>query len=156
MAENGRKTALTPQVHATIVEALRRGNTREDASAIARITSRTLRNWMSRGEAEDAEEFYASFAADVLEAETDARTKMIDEIRLAAGKDWKAAAWYLERRDPNWREHRNASVEMTGKDGGPLGLGVIVLPPEQVEDAEDETDEAGPNGSVDAESRPPD
>lgn len=138
----GRPSKLTPEVHATIVEALKRGNTREDAAAIARVASRSIRTWIEKAGQDDAEDKFLDFAADVAEAETSVRSTMIESITDAArGGDWKAGAFYLERRDPAWRQ--NKGVELTGEGGGPVNIGVIVLPPEIIEDdGEDDSGEA--------------
>jgi hypothetical protein len=42
----------------------------------------------------------------------------------AAGGTWQAAAWFLER--TNRKDYgRNESVEITGKDGGPVKSQVV-------------------------------
>ena len=88
---------LTPETHAKIVSLLRAGNYIETAASAAGVTSRTVRNWLSRGA--EGEEPYATFAADVDKAIGE--SEAFDVIKLAeAAKqgDTKAIQWRLERR----------------------------------------------------------
>lgn len=98
----GRPTKLTPEIHADIVERLGNGAFREQAAAAAGIDQSTFRRWMVR--AEEGEEPYASFAADVMIADAKAEGKWSEVIVRAgydAGEgDWKAHAWLLEHKFP--------------------------------------------------------
>lgn len=104
----GRKTQLTPDLHGVIVRALKQGMTREDTAGLAGITSRSLRNWVSRGEfamerIEDAleleessgvpyepseedvaDEIYCQFAIDVREAEATVVNALTGSVLKAA------------------------------------------------------------------------
>jgi hypothetical protein len=93
----GRPTALTPDVAATIICALRSGNFLETACSFAGIAASTLRNWLRagrRGTTPELVEFYRAVTRARAAAEMDA----LDRI----GRDpaWQAAAWRLERMHP--------------------------------------------------------
>ena len=49
------------------------------------------------------------------------RSTDLETITTAAVKDWKAAAWRLERRAPK-RWGYKQRVELTGEEGGPIAL----------------------------------
>ncbi len=97
----GRPTSLTKQVHATLVQALTMGSTRELACQAAGISHETLRQWLMRGTAEKSG-IYAAFVADLSRAEGQRVTTWLTLIENAAADgDWRAAAWKLERLYPH-------------------------------------------------------
>jgi len=94
----GRPTKFTPETRKKILWALRLGNFRRTAAEYAGISERTLADWLAKGEADDGE--HAAFLDDVLEAEQAAEVRALGVIQQAATRDWKAAAWFLERKFP--------------------------------------------------------
>ena len=100
---------ISKQLTKTVAEAIRQGYPNRFACAIAGIAERTYYRWHKRGE-------------EIFEAERVCETKMDDAclyfyfetekahadyvhmlvtiIHQAAERDWKAAAWILERRYP--------------------------------------------------------
>lgn len=106
-----------------IVQALEVGNTREGACAYAGIGQSTFYSWLERAEADieqDAESQHRELLEAVTRAEGIAQQSLVTEIRKSAtgfvnpdtrkreGKDWRAAAWMLERRHPDqWSEQKN-------------------------------------------------
>lgn len=123
---SGRPTKLTAQMQEAICTALEKGNTRTSAALLAGINRATLYRWMQE---------HASFCDAIEKAEAEAQERLLHRIRVAAEvgmtvtrKDgevveypgaWQAAAWILERRWPT-QYGRTSTVEMTGKDGGPI------------------------------------
>jgi hypothetical protein len=99
-----RPTDCTPVLRGKILNLVRRGNYRRTACEAAGITIRTLQKWILRGES--GEEPYATFAADLREAEAYAESFHVDHIANAAEQgDWKASAWFLARKLPeHWAE----------------------------------------------------
>lgn len=86
----GRKTKRTPEVEAELFDALRKGNTRRAACASAGIGESTLNDWINE---------FPEFSAALTHAENLAETGYVNVVQLAAQNgDWKAAAWWLERR----------------------------------------------------------
>lgn len=84
----GRASKRTEPNAVTIFEAIRVGATRKRAAAIVGISQDTLARW----EKQDAD-----FAHRLIEAEAHRDRSLIVEIRTAAKRDWRAAAWLLER-----------------------------------------------------------
>ena len=61
------------------------------------------------------------FFDDVSRAKADSALRLVSQITLQAPKDWRAAAFILERRFPDDYGKRS---EVTGKDGGPVKVEV--------------------------------
>ena len=95
----GRKTKLTPDVQAKIVQALGVGTTREHAYQYAGISHDAFYHWLKQGEAGKSP--YTEFYAAVKNAEGQAVVGWMALIDSAARNgNWQAAAWKLERRYP--------------------------------------------------------
>lgn len=105
----GRPSKLTVAVQARIVEALEAGQFLATAARAAGVHPSTVRRWVERGEAEEqrrtdggaarvTEQPFHAFAAAVEQADATAEGRAVATI--TASPDWRAAAWYLERRHP--------------------------------------------------------
>jgi transposase len=106
----GRPTNLTPECHATIVKAVRQGMYVKSAVEGAGITEATYYRWLERGRR--GEEPFESFLIDVEQASAEATLDALGVIRKAAETDWRAAAWFLERRFPGqYGKHARSSRE---------------------------------------------
>jgi transposase len=105
----GRNTDLNEDVQHAITQAVAMGLTRRAAAAIGGVTTATIRNWEERGKA--GEEPYAGFvqAMELAEAhkERDVTTSVLD----AAKSDWRAGAFFLERRVPEWMPKSNVTTQ---------------------------------------------
>jgi len=98
-----------------MVEALRQGNHLEVAAALGGLSREDVYKWMKRGLAEP-EGDYGQFAKDVKAAMAEAEVRSVQVIAEAAERDWKAAAWMLERRAPNrWGRPSQESVDLTAE-----------------------------------------
>ncbi len=90
----GRPTLYTPERITGIVEVIKKGGSDADACALALITEKTFYAWMNDPEKSD-------FRNDVTRARLDGKLERIGRIANAGIKgDWRADAWYLERRWP--------------------------------------------------------
>ncbi len=96
----GRPTKFTEETRKKVLWALRLGNYRKTAAEYAGISERTLGDWLYKGSEEKSGD-YADFHQEVLEAEQAAEVRALGVIQQAAQKgEWKAAAWFLERKFP--------------------------------------------------------
>ena len=90
-ARSHRSLKRGPVRRAAVLEALRLAATRQQAAAAAGLSRVTLWRWLR----EDPE-----LAAEAEQAEGLAELAMIRTLYEASVSDWKAAAWWLERRHP--------------------------------------------------------
>jgi hypothetical protein len=134
----GRRTLLTAETQALIVEALAAGNYLETAAQYAGIAKSTLYNWLDRGRTEierlnldaDAEPNakeakYVEFVDAVEKTRAQSEVRAVALIRKAAMEGtWQAAAWYLERSHPQ-KWGRMQKVEHSGPEGGPMQVASV-------------------------------
>jgi transposase len=109
----GRPTKLTPELFSAIVDAIRSGNYAQVAAATAGITEQTFYEWLRRGR-DEPDGIYRRFADAVLAASGEAEQEKLERLRreaLADDGDWKAAAWWLERRFPKrWGKQQRLEI----------------------------------------------
>lgn len=129
--QSGRVTLFTPERRKTIVEAIREGNYGQQAASAARVSTHALRAWLHKGEVaalklEEGEDLepdeaeFAQFFYDCMEADAEAESAAVREVRQAGESgNWIASMTYLERRHPERWKRRDA-VEHTGPGGGPM------------------------------------
>ena len=93
---NGRPTKLSDERQAQIVADVRAGNYAEVAAKRAGIGETTFYRWMRWGEAGRVR--YRQFRQAIQDAEGHAEVRAVTLIATEMSMDWKAAAWYLERK----------------------------------------------------------
>lgn len=136
----GRRSLLTVKTHTTVLNHIRNGLTHTDAARLTGIGHRTFYDWRTRGEqALDAiyqtvdsaaeatwdtiephipetERPYARFAVELATAETEGKQTAIEALRAGMADDWRAAAWYLERKYPDeYSRQATTNVNVTGR-----------------------------------------
>ena len=123
----GRPSAMTEQVVADIVNALAAGATVRAAAGAAGISERTYHSWRERGEQEGADEAFLQFLQRTTRAREQGKVALVASIRRSANEgDWRAAAWLLERLEPEAWAAKHV-LEHSGLDGGPVP---VDTPPE--------------------------
>lgn len=113
----GRPTDCTPERVKRIEEDIREGLTFKLACERAGIHPSTANDWIRWGTERPDRAPYGDFAARVTRARADLFESLVRTVKTAAKKDWRAASWILERRDPDAWSRR---TEITGADGGPV------------------------------------
>lgn len=96
----GRPTLLNPSRQAALLEAIEQGMPLKQAAAVAGMSYDTLNHWQKRGENESAPEEYRQFCQLLRRSQAVAMQVHVSSISDAAKRDWRAAAWMLERRFP--------------------------------------------------------
>ena len=117
MAKMGRPSQLTPKLKKDFLDAIAAGSHYEPACAYVGISYRTFRDWMQRGQGEHktrkSSEEYVQFAQAVQAAEAKGEISAIAAIRGATKKEWRAAAWMLERRHSDrWASTQRLQVQL--------------------------------------------
>lgn len=118
---------FTPERCAQIVGHCEGGKFRYEAAELAGVTARTLKRWTRLGRDEldafDREETveigkYGAFVLDLIRAEAEATGRLLGIIEAAAAdpKEWRAAAWILERKN-SLRFGAAAKLALVADDG---------------------------------------
>jgi hypothetical protein len=116
----GRPSTLTLQLQADFVRYLEAGNYLDVAAQLCGVSRKTVNLWERRGRRQKRGK-YRDFLDAVKKAEGRVETRNLLIIAKAAEKHWQAAAWWLERRNPQ-RWMRKERRELTGADGKKLTL----------------------------------
>lgn len=112
----GRKTILTRDVQAKIIQAIRAGAYAETAAAYAGVSKSTFYNWLKQGNKE-RKGIYRDLLLAIREAWAQTTVADLALIYQAAKKDWRAAAWRLEQRE---KSKYGSRLQLTGANGKPI------------------------------------
>lgn len=99
-----RPIKLTPKIFADLQKYLSTGNTRRDSCALSGISEDALARYLKK-----APKGFEDFADAIARAEAQAVQRCVTAIQKAANPtdekfDWRAAAWFLERKRPDdWK-----------------------------------------------------
>jgi hypothetical protein len=113
----GRPTKFTKKIKEDLIRSLKAGSYIEPACVAAGITYQTYKNWMDRGEGihptlSQTKEYF-DFFEEVTRAIAEGEVNFIKTIKVASAKDWRAAAWALERRHSDrWANTQRIQVEV--------------------------------------------
>jgi hypothetical protein len=94
----GRPSLYSAEKAKQILRSIREGVWFEDACLDAGVAKSTVQSWAKRGDEEGSGDLFA-FACDLRRARREANAPHLVNIHAAEEKDWKAAAWYLERKE---------------------------------------------------------
>lgn len=114
----GPKPKLTKALIETIEKSLTSHNTKKTTCEMVGIGQTTFYRWLEEGELARSglkRELWES----VKRAQSISKTILVNQI--AKDPNWQAKAWLLERMHPE-EFGRQQRVEMTGRNGGPIGL----------------------------------
>ena len=90
---------LTESIANRLVDLVRRGNFLAVACKACGVTPSQLHKWLERGHSGDSH--YRDFALRLHAAQAEAEIDLVETLNEAASRDWKAAAWKLERKYPD-------------------------------------------------------
>ena len=119
--------------------AIRQGWTYQAGASAIGVSVDTIYSWLRQGRAATRKnDKYLKFLKAVKKAEHERQQYLLAQILEASNKDWKAAAWLLERRDgfrkdAVWKEE--PEEETTEKDQPSTPLELFVTQAEDLRDA---------------------
>ena len=92
------------------------------AAKLAGIAESTFFRWRAMGQLEGAEDIYKIFYIEVEEASAFSEAEALQLVRSSAIKErnWRAAAWFLERRFPEKYQKRGSTLD-SDKPNNPDG-----------------------------------
>lgn len=103
------RIVLTPAIHEHIIGNVRKGMFETQACKLAGVNPIIYHRWKKWGE--EGEEPYATFLRELMAAKQSMLEEALDIIR-AGDKEWKRAAWWLERMYPEWREDNETDAPL--------------------------------------------
>lgn len=77
---------------------IKEGATKHAAAAMAGVSYKTIKEWLKRGNEHGAGDHFAQFGVNLASAEASAETVCV--AKIFGAEDWRASAWWLERRRP--------------------------------------------------------
>lgn len=119
-------------IHARIVDAIRKGNYTKTATSLAGIGVDTYYDWLGMGR-DQPEKYpeYVKLAADVELALAESEAELLEVVRRTAISEapntWQAAMTILERRHPNKFGRRDTTVVEGGENPIRQLTGAIVI-----------------------------
>jgi len=114
--KRGRPNKLTKELQDKLCGYIAEGNYLDTACRLSGIDYATMRRWILQGEQDMSGKFF-EFQEAVQQAEAVAEAERVRLI-LKAGKydDWKANAWYLERKYPErWGRKERIDAHVTSE-----------------------------------------
>ena len=91
-----RRTKCTPEVTASICKLVKAGVTISASAAIEGVGETTIHDWRERGRT--GEEPFATFCEQLEASLAHAESVITQNVISMAAEDWRAGAWWLERR----------------------------------------------------------
>lgn len=137
-----RKWVLNEGVLKRLVQAWELGTPNVLAAKYAGISKSSLYEAIAAGQAGD-KRYARGLAVKLVEAmdEAQARAAMrwMGKIEVASKKDWRAAAWMLERRYPEDYGRGPSTVQVQGPESGapPVSHHHVIALPDQMDDADE-------------------
>lgn len=114
-----RKTSYTPEIGDRIAKLVNAGAPIPRACEASHVSWNTAKTWIKRGR--DGIEPYTSFVTLIEEAKAAWVCGATMRITKASEKDWKAAAWLLERREAR-HFGTKAKVDATIQHSGSMAI----------------------------------
>ncbi|HOR57490.1 MAG TPA: hypothetical protein PLV82_02340 [bacterium] len=136
--KGGRPTKLDPNVVQKLTAAFHNGFNIEEACSFSGIAKKTYYNWIEKNKR-------FLYEMEVAQQAVGKQSKKIIVENIQNG-NWKAAAWWLERKQ---RKEFASRTELTGEDGEKLEVGIIVKPTKREKGFMDPTP-GTPRGSSDS------
>lgn len=111
---DGRQPKLNKATREKILKSVRQGNFLKVAATVAGVTPVTLSNYIRLGR-EQKSGLYREFLVALRAAQGEAESLHVGNITEQSDDDWKASAWYLERKhQERWGKKETVGVKLSG------------------------------------------
>lgn len=107
---------LNERTKSAILQSLLAGSTIDAAAWAASVNPTTLYAWLRAGKSDDATEELRQLHEDVEAAIAKSEVHLVAIVRSHAKKNWKPAAWLLERRNPSAWGRRDPNQERVAEE----------------------------------------
>ena len=126
VSKKGRKSKLDSERQKKLLSAIRMGNDKKVACAVAGISEATLYRWLELAQKKNARAELREFRESLERAEAEAEVIKVGRINQAADNGrWQAAAWWLERKHPErWGQQTKIKAEVSGPNGEPIAISI--------------------------------
>ena len=126
VVKRGRKSKLDDARRDKLLKAIRVGNDKKVACALAGISEATLYRWLELAQKKNARAELREFRESLERAEAEAEVLKVSRIAQAADNGrWQAAAWWLERKHPErWGQQTKIKAEVSGPNGEPISISI--------------------------------
>ncbi len=126
VVKKGRKSKLDAGRRDKLLKAIRVGNDKKVACALAGISETTLYRWLDLAQKKNARAELREFRESLERAEAEAEVLKVSRIAQAADNGrWQAAAWWLERKHPErWGQQTKIKAEVSGPNGEPISISI--------------------------------
>ena len=126
VSKKGRKSKLDDSRREKLLKAIRVGNDKKVACALAGISETTLYRWLELAQKKNARAELREFRELLERAEAEAEVLKVSRIAQAADNGrWQAAAWWLERKHPErWGQQTKIKAEVSGPNGEPISISI--------------------------------
>ena len=126
VVKRGRKSKLDDARRDKLLKAIRVGNDKKVACALAGISEATLYRWLELAQKKNARAELREFRESLERAEAEAEVLKVGRVSQAADNGrWQAAAWWLERKHPErWGQQTKIKTEVSGPNGEPISISI--------------------------------
>jgi AcrR family transcriptional regulator len=102
-----------------VIQAVQKGCTYKLAASAAGVSESSVYRWIREGEA--GKRPYKNFLERIRSAEHERAASLLDMVYQAGNKDWRSAAWFLERR---YGYRKDAPLDEVKEDKPPVAVDV--------------------------------
>jgi transposase len=122
-----RPQIITKEIIEEICNYIAAGHSYAKSAKLAGIAESTFFRWRTMGQLEGAEDIYTIFYIETQDASDFSESEALQLVRSSAilERNWRAAAWFLERRFPDKYSKRPNQHPQDGNDDGQAILAVV-------------------------------
>ena len=121
---------ITPRRLNVVCKEIQKGHTDTNACYIAGVAPATLRDWLTRGERDDAAAAYKNAFLKVARARAVREASLVGELEDFGEGDWRSRAWLLERTTERYSKtskEREGAINLDNVTDAEIGALLVEL-----------------------------